>query len=95
MPKKLISGPQFRERYGGISEMTEYRWTHDPELNFPKPVYIRKRKYWDEAALDAFDAAQLAAASQRFADRVATRTDTTETKARISEMGDPSSKAVA
>ena len=38
--------------------MTLWRWDHDPNLKFPKPVRIRGRKYRDEAELDAFDAAQ-------------------------------------
>jgi hypothetical protein len=35
-----------------------WRWDHDPELNFPKPTYIRGRKYRDEEELDAFDLAR-------------------------------------
>jgi predicted DNA-binding transcriptional regulator AlpA len=40
-----------------LSDMTIYRWRHDPKLDFPKPVEIRGRLYFDEAALDAFDKA--------------------------------------
>ena len=32
-----------------------WRWDHDPDLNFPKPIRIRSRKYRDERELDAFD----------------------------------------
>jgi hypothetical protein len=35
--------------------MTLWRWDHDPDLNFPKPIRIRSRKYRDERELDAFD----------------------------------------
>jgi predicted DNA-binding transcriptional regulator AlpA len=42
---RLIPDPEVRKRYGGISEMTLWRWDHDPALNFPKPVRIRNRKY--------------------------------------------------
>jgi hypothetical protein len=45
-----------KERYG-VSAMTLWRWDHDPELNFPKPIRIRGRKYRDAEQLDAFDAA--------------------------------------
>jgi hypothetical protein len=38
--------------------MTIWRWDHDPGLKFPKAIRIRGRKYRDQDALDAFDAAQ-------------------------------------
>jgi predicted DNA-binding transcriptional regulator AlpA len=41
-------------RYGGISDRTVDRWLE--KLDFPKPIYIQRRRYWDEAELDAFDA---------------------------------------
>lgn len=50
-----------RIRYGGISDMTLWRWTRDPELDFPKPAYIGRYRYWDDDELDAFDEAKLAA----------------------------------
>jgi predicted DNA-binding transcriptional regulator AlpA len=28
--------------------MTIWRYLHDPYLNFPKPIYIKKRRYWQE-----------------------------------------------
>ena len=40
--------------------MTLWRWDHDPDLKFPKPIRIRSRKYRDPEELDAFDAAQAA-----------------------------------
>jgi predicted DNA-binding transcriptional regulator AlpA len=33
---------------GSISDMTLWRYLHDPYLNFPKPIYIKKRRYWQE-----------------------------------------------
>lgn len=63
MQKQYSSALKVRERYGNISEMTLWRWLADPDLNFPRPVYIRKRRFWDDAKLDAFDAAQAAAAA--------------------------------
>jgi predicted DNA-binding transcriptional regulator AlpA len=52
---KLIPDPVVRQRYG-VSSMTLWRWDHDPALNFPKPTYIRGRKYRSSDELDAFDA---------------------------------------
>ena len=57
MSKRLLPDAQVRARYG-VSAMTLYRWDHDPSLNFPKPIYIRKRKYRCADALDEFDAAR-------------------------------------
>ena len=31
---------------GNVSDMSLWRWLHDPDLNFPKPIYIAKRRYW-------------------------------------------------
>lgn len=53
-PKKLIPDPQVCHRYQ-VTPMTIWRWDHDPRLAFPKPIYIRGRKYRDERELDAFD----------------------------------------
>jgi len=60
MTQKLIPDPQVCKRYG-IHTMTLHRWDHDPHLNFPKPVHIRKRKYRAAEELDAVDEAQAAA----------------------------------
>lgn len=44
-------------RYG-VSDRTISRWERDPDLQFPQPVTINKRKYYDASALTAFDRAQ-------------------------------------
>jgi hypothetical protein len=58
--KKLIPDPKVCVRYG-ITPMTFWRWDHDPNLKFPKPTYIRGRKYREECELDAFDEARKSA----------------------------------
>ena len=55
--RKLIPEKEVCRRYG-VCDATPRRWDADPELNFPKPFRIRKRKYRDEAELDAFDERQ-------------------------------------
>jgi hypothetical protein len=55
--KKLIPDPKVCERYG-VTPMTLWRWDHDANLKFPKPTYIRGRKYRDERELDEFDEAR-------------------------------------
>ena len=54
MEHKLISAAAVRDLCGGISDMTLWRWIHDPELEVPKPVYIGRRRYWREADIIAW-----------------------------------------
>jgi len=53
-----LPAAQVRQRYGGISDMTLWRWLNDPALDFPKPLRIKRRRYWKPCRLDAFDHAQ-------------------------------------
>jgi predicted DNA-binding transcriptional regulator AlpA len=55
--EKYLPERQVCKRYG-VTDMTLWRWDHDLNLNFPKPTYIRGRKYRNERELDAFDQAQ-------------------------------------
>jgi predicted DNA-binding transcriptional regulator AlpA len=59
MAKRLLPDAQVRQRYN-VAACTIYRWDHDRELSFPKPIKINGRKYRDEAELDAFDRARAA-----------------------------------
>ena len=54
MEHKLISAKTVRHLCGGISDMTVWRWLHSPALDFPPPVYIRKRRFWREADILAW-----------------------------------------
>lgn len=54
--KYYSTAPQVLERYGGRSAMWLWRKLRfDP--NFPRPVVIAGRRYFDEQELDAFDQA--------------------------------------
>jgi predicted DNA-binding transcriptional regulator AlpA len=44
-----------RDRYGRVSDMWLYRRVHDPEGDFPKPVYIAGRRFWRLADLIAWE----------------------------------------
>ena len=35
-----------RRRYGRRSDMALWRWSRDPKLGFPAPIYIQKFRYW-------------------------------------------------
>lgn len=44
-PNALIPTAQLRARYGGVSHMwVERRLKDDPD--FPRPLYIAKRRFW-------------------------------------------------
>lgn len=59
-----ISAKDVRDLCGGVSDMSLWRWLNDPEMNFPKPVYIGKRRYWQEAEIIAWLQAQQAERAQ-------------------------------
>ena len=46
---KRIPAADVRELCGGISDMTLWRWLEDDGLDFPRPIYIGRRRYWREA----------------------------------------------
>ncbi|WP_442577975.1 DNA-binding protein [Mesorhizobium sp. ASY16-5R] len=54
----FLTAREVRARYGGISDMSLWRWLRDTELNFPQPMVIRRRRLWQDDKLDAFDARQ-------------------------------------
>lgn len=49
MTHKRISSAAVRDLCGGVSDMTIWRWLDNPVMNFPKPIYIGRRRYWKEA----------------------------------------------
>ena len=52
-PDTLVPDPQVRSLFG-VTSMTLYRWTNDPDLGFPQPIRIRSRNYRSRRALDAW-----------------------------------------
>jgi predicted DNA-binding transcriptional regulator AlpA len=58
MTYKRIPARDVRNICGGVSDMTIWRWLNDPALNFPKPIYIARRRYWKEAEVTAWLDAQ-------------------------------------
>ena len=57
--RRLVPDKQVSERYG-VHISTLYNWDRDPNLNFPRPIRINRRKFRDEAELDQFDRARAA-----------------------------------
>lgn len=60
-PEQLLDAPQVRQLFGGISEMTLFNWQRDDRLNFPKPIVIRRRRYWRAGDISAFQSRSIAA----------------------------------
>jgi hypothetical protein len=50
---ELVPDPQVCREFQ-ITSMTLWRWDHDPELEFPPPIGIRKRKFRRRSALEIF-----------------------------------------
>ena len=42
----LLNSREIRRMFGGVCEMTIWRWTHSEQIGFPKPVQIGRRNYW-------------------------------------------------
>ncbi|MEM9395479.1 MAG: AlpA family phage regulatory protein [Pseudomonadota bacterium] len=59
---RRIQAHRVREICGGISDMTLWRWLNTPEMDFPKPIYIGRRRYWREEEVHAWLEAQEVAA---------------------------------
>jgi predicted DNA-binding transcriptional regulator AlpA len=52
----FLNSTQVRQRYGGISDMTRWRWLNDENLGFPRPIVINRRRLFPLSALLAFEA---------------------------------------
>jgi len=53
--ERLLTATQVKERFGGISDMSLWRWSRDPALGFPVPIIINGRKFYREAEIRAWE----------------------------------------
>lgn len=51
---QLLTSEEVEARYS-IGRMTLWRWLRDPEMGFPRPVYIGRRRYWNRDAIRAWE----------------------------------------
>jgi hypothetical protein len=49
----LVADPAVQREFN-VSAMTLWRWDRDPDLGFPPPIKIRKRKFRSRQLLDEF-----------------------------------------
>lgn len=48
----LVGSAAVKRQNGDISDMTLWRWTRDPHIQFPQPdIVIKGRKYWKRRTL--------------------------------------------
>lgn len=59
---RRISARAVCDMCGSVSDMTLHRWLKDPQKQFPRPIYIAKRRYWREAEIVAWLEVQTVAA---------------------------------
>ena len=52
-----IPGPKVRARYN-VTDMTIHRWLHDDDMDFPRPYYFGRFRYWLLTELKAWERAQ-------------------------------------
>jgi predicted DNA-binding transcriptional regulator AlpA len=57
----LMTATHVRNHFGGISEMTLWRWMRAEGMNFPQPIMIQRRRFWRRADIAAFEARQTGA----------------------------------
>jgi len=50
----FLPAPRVCERYN-ITDMSLWRWLRNPDIGFPKPLYIGRFRYWRLSDLVAFE----------------------------------------
>ena len=48
---EFITARQTCQRYGGMTDMTLWRWINDPAMGFPRPYYFGRIRFWKMAEL--------------------------------------------
>jgi hypothetical protein len=65
-PDDLLPDPAVARRYQ-VSTRTLPRWDARPQLGFPAPIVINKRKYRRRSELEAFERARASATTKQTA----------------------------
>ncbi len=42
----LVTAREVRRMFGGVSDMTIWRWMHSENVQFPRPIPISGKNYW-------------------------------------------------
>lgn len=57
-PYRYLTASQVKARFGGISDMTLWRWLQDDALGFPKPMVVNRRRLFREDAILGWEASR-------------------------------------
>ena len=57
----FLPAPKVTARYGGVSDMTLYRWLRDPRMEFPAPHYFGRYRFWKLSDLVSWEIKRAAA----------------------------------
>ncbi len=55
----ILPAREVWQRYG-VADRTIDRWLNRPELAFPRPIVINRRRYWNESELIAWERERVA-----------------------------------
>ena len=55
MEPRYLTANQVRARFGGIGDMTLWRWLKDEQLGFPRPLVINRRRFFRLDQIEAFE----------------------------------------
>ena len=55
MQSKYLTANQVRARFGGISDMSLWRWLNNEQLGFPRPLVINRRRFFRLDQIEAFE----------------------------------------
>lgn len=54
----FLTARQVMARYGGMSNMTLWRWVNQDKCGFPQPIYVNRRRLWSLSAIEAWERSQ-------------------------------------
>ncbi len=69
-PSRYLTAPEVRARFGGISAMSLWRWLHDEQLGFPRPLVINRRRFFRLDEIEEFEKQRAEISTGRSAARV-------------------------
>jgi predicted DNA-binding transcriptional regulator AlpA len=55
--ERCITAPQLRKRFGGRSDVWLWRLLNDNRAHFPRPVMVRRNRYWRLSEVEAWEEA--------------------------------------
>lgn len=56
--ERYLTSAEVRARFGGISQMSLWRWLNDPKLAFPQPLRVNRRRLFKEQDVIDWEARQ-------------------------------------